>query len=166
MSRTRRDKSKLTDADNSSSNQSLEGYYHKVECKCGVWTQIFLPKRVPRILLDELFTCGELETKLNNVTQTVPKQNEFSYADILRNVKNEVHEQERKNLSVVISGTKPDNYNENLVNNILKDIRAVGVQLTSRRRMGKKNLEGKQLLIVSLENKMDRETALKNTENR
>ena len=171
MSRTRTDKAKLTDADNSS-NQSLGGYYHEVECNWGVWTNIFLPKSIPRTLLDDLFTCGfcankkiaELETNLNNVTQTVPKQNDF-YAEILRNVKNEDQEQERKALNVVISGTKPDDHDENLVKNILKDINAVGVQPTSRKRVVKKHLEDKQLLIVSFGNKTDRETVLKKAEN-
>ena len=170
MSRTRSDKAKLTDADNCS-NQSLGGYYHEVECNWCVWTNIFLPKGVPRTLLDDLFTCrfcankkiAELQTNLNNVTQTVPKQNDFSYAEILRNVKNE--DQDRKAINLVISGAKPDDHDENLVNNILKDINVVGVQPTSRKRVGKKHLEDKQLLIVSFENNTDRETVLKKAEN-
>ena len=143
-----------------------------MECNCGVWTKIFLTKRITITLLNDLFTCGfgankkisELQTKLNKVTQTVHKQNDFSYVEILRKIKNEDKKQERKALNVVIRGTKSDDHDENPVNNILKDINAVGVQPTSRKSLGKKNREGKELLIVSLEIKTDRETVQKNKE--
>ena len=173
MSRTKTDNIKLTDAGNSSSIQWLEGYYHELECNCCVWTTICLPIRIPRTLLDDLFTHGfcankkiaELETKLNNITQIVPKQNDFSYVEILRNGKNEDQEQERKALNVVISGTKLDDHDENIVNNILKNINAVGVQPTSRKRVGKKNLDCDGLLIVSFGNKTDGQMVLKKAKN-
>ena len=150
--------------------QTNQWYYHEVECNCGVWTKILVPKRVPRTLLDDLFTCGfcankkiaELETKLNNVTQqylikmTSPMQRFFE--TLKTKIKQEL-------LSVVFSGTEPDDHENNLVRNILKDINAVGVQPTPRKGVGKKNLEEKQPLIVSFGNKTDREMVLKKAKN-
>ena len=87
------DRAELNGADDSSSNQSLEGYDHKFNALFG--KLFFCQKGIASLKLGELFTYGfcaykniaKLETKLNNVKQTVPKQNDFSYTEIFQNIK-------------------------------------------------------------------------------
>ena len=42
--------------DNGTSN--MEGKNHQIECDCGIWTDIWVPTRIPRNFRDKKFLCG------------------------------------------------------------------------------------------------------------
>ena len=161
--------------DNGTSN--MEGKNHQIECDCGIWTDIWVPTRIPRNFRDKKFLCGfcaqekiekveekieKLEEKLNQPTHNIEptKTAPVSYANIVQKVMDEESDRARRTKNFVIYGSQPTENDETLVNNMLD---AIGVPTTfSTKRIGGINSEGQQLLHVVCKDEATRNKILKN----
>ena len=180
MSRTRQTKpsKKTDDLICHEENDNLDdGFNHQVQCTtdgCEIWTDIWIPKKLPRNFLSKPFLCGFCAAeKLGNLEKTCgelelrKESNSFTpldqptYAQILKSIKHEEKEQEQKALNLILYGTKPSEDDESLVTNMMRDMQITPQPKYQTKRIGKINDTGHQLLLLTFEQKNTRNNVLK-----
>ena len=72
------------------------------------------------------------------------------YSEILKNLKSEEREQERRACNVIISGSKAAENGKELLQNILHETKTVATDGLTTKRIGKVNEDGLQMLLVTI----------------
>ena len=161
----------------------MEGSEHQVECtgpNCVAWVVVWLPKKISRKFLDRDFLCGfcaaekvtDLQTKLRDLKaktanppsheneRQISNEPKPTFAAILKNIKSEEVQQAKKSMNLIISGTKPTDNDTALVSNICRELNVNESKDCKTKRIGRKNENGFQMLLVSCANEKFRKDLL------
>ena len=166
-----------------------KGHNHQVQCTnkgCEIWTDVWIPKKIPRNFLTRPFFCGFCTAAKFEATEIAMREEAQStretYAEITKNqelvrapqynareniaisaysLESEQKERLKKAKNVVVFGTKPTDTTQDV--ELVKKIQSkleLDVPFKCKR-IGSTNSDGKQLLLINYENEEHQKTILK-----